>query len=97
MSDPAAGGSRPSFRERITVEGQNLAEKVADLIHEGNVRHIVIKHDGHTIFEIPITFGAVAAVLAPTLAAVAAVGALVTRCTVEITRGDAESPPPPPA
>ena len=95
MSDPAAGGGRQSFRERITVEGQHLAEKVAELIHEGNVRHIVIKHDGHTIFEIPITLGAVAAVLAPTLAAVAAVGALVAHCTVEITRTEGEPPPPP--
>jgi len=95
MSDPAAGEDRQSFRERITVEGQQLAEKVAELIHEGNVRHIVIKHDGHTIFEVPITLGAVAAVIAPTLAAVAAVGALVAHCTVEITRADPEPPSPP--
>jgi len=95
MSDPAAGENRQSFRERITVEGQHLADKVAELIHEGNVRHLVIKHDGHTVFEIPVTIGAVAAVLAPTLAAVAAVGALVARCTVEITRIDGESSPPP--
>ena len=69
MSDPGNQGPQRTFRERITVEGQHLADKVAELIHEGNVRHLVIKHEGHTVFEIPVTFGAVAAVLAPTLAA----------------------------
>ena len=95
MSEPGPESERKTFRERITVEGRQLADKVAELIHQGNVRHLVIKHEGHTVFEIPVTLGAVAAVLAPTLAAVAAVGALVAHCTVEITRVDGESAAPP--
>jgi len=74
------------FWERVTVTGDQLAEKVSEKIHEGNVRHLVIKHGDHTILEIPVTLGLVGALLAPTLAAVAAVGALVTQCTIEVTR-----------
>src|SRR5207247_2352979 len=74
------------FWERVTVTGDQLAEKVSELIHEGTVRHLVIKHGENTVLEIPVTFGVIGAVLAPTLAAVAAVGALLTHCTIEVNR-----------
>src|SRR5262245_25148857 len=74
------------FWERVTVTGDQLADKVSEILHEGNVRHVVIKHGEHTILEIPVTLGLIGALLAPTLAAVAAVGALVTQCTIEVTR-----------
>lgn len=72
--------------EHLHMSGHELAAKVKELIHEGNVRHLVIKHDGHTIVEIPVTIGVASVVLAPALAAVAAIGAAVTNCTVEVTR-----------
>jgi hypothetical protein len=59
---------------------------VERLIHEGNVRRILIKHEGQTILEIPLTIGVVGALLAPTLAAVGAIGVALTKCTVEVIR-----------
>lgn len=73
-------------REQIHVTGEDLVEKVKHLIHEGNVRHLRILHEGHTILEIPVTAGIIGIVLAPLLAAVAAVGAMLTNCTIEVIR-----------
>ena len=63
-------------------------EQVKKLIHEGNVRRIIVKHEGQTVVELPVTVGVVGAVLAPMLAAVGAIGAIVTRCIVEVQRRD---------
>ena len=76
----------PQWQEKLKVEGRHLADQVTALIEEGNVRHLVIKHEDHTILEIPVSLGVAAAVLAPTLAAVAAAGAILTHCTIEVTR-----------
>lgn len=73
-------------REEIHVQGADLAEKVKQLVHEGNVRRIIIRHEGRTVVEIPLTVGVVGAVLAPELAAVAAIGALLTHCSIEVVR-----------
>lgn len=68
-------------------DNQELVQKVKELIHEGNVRRIVIKNDqGHTVIEIPVTIGIVGAIAAPVLAAVGAVGALAGRWTIEVER-----------
>ena len=57
------------------------------LVHEGNVRKIILKNEqGKTLLEIPLTFGAVAAVLAPVLVAVGAIAALLTKCTIVVLR-----------
>jgi hypothetical protein len=86
--------SYQEFREQIKVQGEELVEKVKELVHEGNVRHLIIKHEEHTIMEIPVSIGVVGAVLAPVLAAVAAVGALLTHCTLEIVRAEPPNSPP---
>jgi hypothetical protein len=78
--------SEPQWQERLKVEGAHLADQVKALIEEGNVRHLVIKHEEHTVLEIPVTLGVAVAVFAPTLAAVAAAGAVLTHCTIEVTR-----------
>ena len=71
------------FYELVNVYGTTIKE----LIHEGNATKIIIKTEsGHTIIEVPLTIGAVAAILAPVLAAVGAVAALVTRCTIVVVR-----------
>jgi len=76
-----------SNQEEFKVSGEEVVQKVKDLIHEGNVRRIIIKNsEGKTIFEIPLTFGAIGAVLAPALAAVGAVAALLTRCTIIVEK-----------
>lgn len=76
----------PTGQETIKVEGSQLIDQVKRLIHEGNVRRIVIRQGGQTVVELPLTFGVVAAVLAPTLAAVGALAALITDCTILVER-----------
>jgi hypothetical protein len=73
--------------ETIRVKGVELLGKVKDLIKEGNVRQITIKDkSGKTLIVVPLTIGVVGAVLAPILAAVGAVAALVTECTITVER-----------
>ena len=74
-------------QEEFRVSGEELLKKVKQLIAEGNVRRITIKtKEGKTIVEIPLTIGVVGAVLAPPLAAVGAIAALVTECTIAVER-----------
>jgi hypothetical protein len=79
-------GQYQEYREELQVMGEQLAATVEKLIHEGNVRRIIIKQEGHPILEIPLTVGVVGVLLAPTLAAVGAIGAAVTNCTIEVVR-----------
>lgn len=77
-----------SMRETARVEGRALAEKVKELIHEGNVRRITVKNDeGHTVMEIPVTAGVVAFIAAPVATAVGAIAALAGHWSIEIDRG----------
>jgi hypothetical protein len=74
-------------KEEFKVNGEELLKKVKQLIAEGNVRRISIKNkDGKTLVELPLTVGVVGAVLAPPLAAVGAIAALVTECTIAVER-----------
>jgi len=74
-------------KERYRVAGEKLLTKVKELIREGNVRRITIKNDeDKTLIEIPLTFGVVGAALFPVWAAVGAIAALVTDCSIEVER-----------
>jgi hypothetical protein len=74
-------------KETFNVKGDDLLKKVKQLLHEGNIRRITIKDkNGGTIVELPLTIGVVGAVIAPALAAVGAVAALVTECTITVER-----------
>src|SRR5439155_728390 len=78
-----------STRQAIRVRGQVFVDKVKELIHEGNVRRIVIKNDeGHTVLEIPVTAGVVAAVVAPALAAIGAIAALANEWSIEVEQDE---------
>lgn len=73
--------------EEFQVDGDKIVETVKRLVHEGNIRRITIKNDeGKSLIEIPLTFGVVGAVLLPTLAAIGALAALVTQCTIVVER-----------
>ena len=73
--------------EEFKVAGKHLTEKISALIAEGNVRNITIKDkDGNAIIVLPLTVGVIGTVLAPTLAAVGAIAALVTECTISVER-----------
>lgn len=81
------------FVEEIQVFGRDLVEKVRALIHEGNVQRIIIKDvNGHTFVEIPVTLAAVGVVLAPVLAAVGAISALVAKFTIVVERSKPDGP-----
>ena len=82
-----------SVVEEIQVLGRDLVEKVRELIHEGNVQRIIVKDEhGHTFVEIPVTVAAIGVVLAPLLAAVGAISALVAKFTVVIVRNEPKPP-----
>jgi hypothetical protein len=72
--------------ETIKVEGGDLLDRVKKIIHEGNVRRIIIKQGARSVAEFPLTVGVVGAVLAPVFAAVGAIAALATDCTIEVER-----------
>jgi hypothetical protein len=73
--------------EQFKVHGKDLAAKIKELIHEGNVRRIIVKDEhGHTFMEIPLTVAAVGVVAAPIVAAVAAIAGMVANFTVVVER-----------
>ena len=77
----------PEKIEEMKVKGEDLLKKVKELIHEGNIRRIIIKNEnGDTYIEIPLTLGVVGMVIAPILAAVGAIAALASNFTIEIVK-----------
>ena len=75
--------------EEFRVNGEELVAKIKQLIHEGNIRRIIIKDkEGKTLFEIPLTFGVVGVLIAPQLAAIGAIAALLTEATVVIEKAE---------
>lgn len=79
----------PEKKEEYTVKGSDVIGKVKELIEQGNVRRITITDkEGKQIAEFPLTLGVVGAVLAPVLAAIGAIAALISECTVTVVRED---------
>ncbi len=74
-------------QEEFKIKGEDLVDKFKQLIQEGNIRKIIIKNkEEKSIIEIPLTIGVVGTVVAPALAAVGAIAALVTECTITVVR-----------
>ena len=84
-----------TVKESFNVSSKELVNRVKKLIREGNVRKVRLIHKNNTLIEIPLTIGAPAAavgiIAAPALAAVAAIAAMVTECTIEVERVEKES------
>jgi len=79
--------SKTGRTEEFRVNGEEVLAKVRELVHEGNVRRIAIRNDkGQTVVEFPLTVGVVGALLLPMWAAIGAVAALVTNCTIVVER-----------
>ena len=73
--------------EEFKVEGEKILAKIKELIHEGNVRKVILKDkDGKILMEIPMTFGVVGVLIAPQLAAIGAIAALLTEATIVIEK-----------
>ena len=80
---------KKEVKEEFRLTGEELLGFVKKLLHEGNATKIIIKNEsGHTVIEIPLTIGAIGAVLAPVLAAVGAIAALLAKCTLVVVRED---------
>ena len=75
--------------EEFKISGEQLLGKVKELIHQGNIRRIIIKNEkDETIIEVPLTIGAIGAALVPVLAAVGTIAALVANCTIVVEKRD---------
>ena len=75
--------------EEFRVNGDDLIARVKNLINEGNIRRVIIKDkEGKVVFEIPLTFGVVGALIAPQLAAIGAIAALLTEATVVVEKAE---------
>jgi predicted regulator of amino acid metabolism with ACT domain len=81
---------RTMAAEKFTVDGSQVVEKIKELIHQGNIRRVRLIHKGRPLIDIPLTVGVgvatVTALAAPVLAALGAIAALVTECTIEVER-----------
>ncbi len=79
--------TKKTHQETFHVTGENLLAKVKELIKEGNVRRISIKDKkGKVIVEFPLTIGVVGALIAPVLAAIGAIAALIGECSITVER-----------
>jgi hypothetical protein len=73
--------------EEFKVNGGEIINKFKEILHEGNIRRIILKNDeGKTIVEIPLTVGIIGAAFAPVLAAVGAIAALATNLTIVVEK-----------
>ena len=80
-----------TFKESFKVAADQLVDAIKQIIHEGNVRRVIIKQDGRTVVEFPITVGVIGTVFAPMLAAAGALAAVLTDCTIEVERTTSQS------
>ena len=80
-----------SWTEEFSVKSGEVIEKVKELIREGSVTKIRVKHDDRVLVEIPVALGAIGAVVLPQLAALGVLVAVFKRCTIEVVREDGES------
>ena len=78
--------------ETFKVSGDDLLGRVKEIVHEGNVRRVVVKQGSRTVVEFPVTVGVVGAVAAPALVALGAAAALLTECTIEVERETSARP-----
>jgi len=78
---------RKTNTEEFTVNGEELLSRIKELIRKGNIRRVIIKNkEGRILMEIPLTLGVVGALLAPSLAAIGAIAALLTEATVVVEK-----------
>ena len=75
------------YEEEFKVSGEEVLKKVKEIIKEGNARKIIIKNEkGKALVTIPLNIGAVGAILAPALATIGTIAALLTKCTIVVVK-----------
>ncbi len=94
MSEEQAKPQEEKVRkEEFQVSGDVLVAKIKELIHEGNIRRIILRNeDGKTLIEIPLTIGVVGALLLPSWAAIGAIAALVAKLTIVVEKVEPADP-----
>jgi D-aminopeptidase len=88
--------SENTYWEFIKAEGGQLLERLKELLHEGNVRRVVVQHEGRTVAEFPLTAGVLGALIAPVAAAIGALAAVLEDCTIAVERSEMTPKPPDP-
>jgi hypothetical protein len=83
-----------TYWESIKGEGGHVLERLKELVHEGNVRRVVVQHQGRTVAEFPLTAGVLGALIAPVAAAIGALAALLKDCTIAVERAEMRPAPP---
>ncbi|MBL7161722.1 MAG: DUF4342 domain-containing protein [Anaerolineales bacterium] len=77
--------------EEFQVSGDKMVGKIKEVLHEGNIRRVAIQNeDGRVLIDVPLYLGVVGALLAPQLAAIGAIAALVTKCTLIVEKVEEE-------
>lgn len=82
-----------TFWQKVEGTTEQVIAELKRLIHEGNVRRVVVKHEGRTVAEFPVTVGVIGAVIAPMAAAIGALAAVLTDCSIEVERMASPTPP----
>jgi hypothetical protein len=104
MTENPEPTQKRAWTEELEVAGNELVQRIQELVHQGNIRRLTIKQDDRVLLEVPLTIAAVAGaasvIWAPVLAALGALAALVARVTIVIEReeegesGEGEEVPP---
>jgi Domain of unknown function (DUF4342) len=82
-----------TWREKIEGTTDQILAQIRKLIDEGNIRRVVVKHQGKTVAEFPLTVGVVGTVIAPVAAAIGALTAVLAECTIEVEKAPPAPPP----
>ena len=84
-------GEEKVWTEEFEVSGELLVDKIKELVHEGNVRRVIIKNEeGKTLIDVPLTLSVVGVLIAPQLAAISAIAALATKSTILVEKEDVQ-------
>lgn len=83
---------KSTWTEEFSLRSTEVIDKVKELIHEGNVNSIRVKHEDKVLVDIPVGLGALGAVFLPQLAALGVLVAVFKRCTIEVIRDEAKKP-----
>jgi hypothetical protein len=81
--------SQKTRTEEFKLNGDEILNKIKELVHQGNIRRIILKgEDGKTFLEVPLTVGVVGALIAPVWAAIGAIAALVSKLTIVVEKSE---------
>jgi hypothetical protein len=87
LSEEDTMADEKTYTEEIKVTGSQVVETVKKLVHEANIRRLIIKTEkGDTVFELPVSYATVGALVLPMLAALGAAAALMTNCTIVVVK-----------